>query len=289
MYSKNTQITSPYHQKIRIYLSKMPYFDNIKKIGHSSFLFIMPIRYNVFQEEVRLMDVFKELPLKKQTYMEMLFQNCTEEVKYYMRVMEVAEDETLIEAGEKCSNIYIILSGKVTGIEWPMHEKPYYFKDYGPGDFFGEIEYFAGLSNYRIGVVTVTKCRVLLIPTSYYMEWLRNDVDALFLRTKENMRRLISQTADARKYLFIEGRERLMMHLMRKYEQKQPVKKVLELRQSREQLSEEIGFSVKTLNRNIKKLKDSNLIDIQKGKIVITEEGYLQMKEHMGSYINGEI
>lgn len=31
------------------------------------------------------MDVFKELPLKKQTYMEMLFQNCTEEVKYYMR------------------------------------------------------------------------------------------------------------------------------------------------------------------------------------------------------------
>ena len=79
------------------------------------------------------MDVFKELPLKKQTYMEMLFQNCTEEVKYYMRVMEVDENETLIKAGEKCSNIYIILSGKVTGIEWPMNERPYYFKDYGPG------------------------------------------------------------------------------------------------------------------------------------------------------------
>ncbi len=71
------------------------------------------------------MDVFKELPLKKQTYMEMLFQNCTEEVKYYMRVIEVAENETLIKAGERCSNIYIILSGKVTGIEWPMNERPY--------------------------------------------------------------------------------------------------------------------------------------------------------------------
>ena len=83
------------------------------------------------------MDVFKELPLKKQVYMEMLFQNCTEEVKYYMSMAEVQENQTLIEAGERCSNIYIILSGKVTGIEWPMTGRPYFFKDYGPGDFFG--------------------------------------------------------------------------------------------------------------------------------------------------------
>ncbi len=234
------------------------------------------------------MDVFKELPLKMQTYMEMLFKNCTEEVKYYMRRMEVDENVTLIEAGAKCSNIYIILSGKVTGIEWPMKERPYYFKDYGPGDFFGEIEYFAGLSNYRISVLTVTRCQVLVIPVSFYMEWLRNDVDALYLRTKVNMSRLISQTADARKYLFIEGKERLMMHLIRKYEQKQPLKKVIELKQIRNQLSEEIGFSVKTLNRNIKKLREEDYIQIQKGKIVITEEGYLRMKRHIGDYIYGK-
>lgn len=235
------------------------------------------------------MDVFKELPLKKQAYMEMLFQNCTEEVKYYMSMAEVQENQTLIEAGERCSNIYIILSGKVTGIEWPMTGRPYFFKDYGPGDFFGEIEYFADLLNYRISVVTVTRCRVLIIPVKYYMEWLQSDAEALYLRTKENMRRLISQTADARKYLFIESRERLMMHLIRKYEQKLPLKKVLELRQSREQLSEEIGFSVKTLNRNIKKLEKEELICLQKGKIIITETGYLKMKQQVAYHISGEV
>ena len=41
------------------------------------------------------MDVFKELPLKKQVYMEMLFQNCTEEVKYYMSMAEVQENLSL--------------------------------------------------------------------------------------------------------------------------------------------------------------------------------------------------
>jgi CRP-like cAMP-binding protein len=235
------------------------------------------------------MEVFKELPVKKQAYMERLFQNCTEEVKYYMSVADVKEGQLLIEAGEKCDYIYIILSGKVSGIEWPMYGRSYYFKDYGPGDFFGEIEYFADLSNYRISAIALTECRVLIIPIIYYMEWLRSDVEALYLRTKENTGRLISQTADARRYLFIESREQLMMHLIRRYEQKQPLKKPLEIKASREKLSEEIGFSVKTLNRNIKKLEEDDLISVKKGKIIIPEAGYLKMKQHIAYYINGEV
>ena len=71
--------------------------------------------------------------------------------------------------GERCNNIYIILSGKVTGIDWPINERAYSFKDFGPGDFFGEIECFADLLYYRISVVTVTKCRVLTIPAAFYI------------------------------------------------------------------------------------------------------------------------
>lgn len=63
----------------------------------------------------------------------------------------------------------------------------------------------------------------------------------------------------------------------------------LEIRQSRDQLSEEIGFSVKTLNRNIKKLQEDHLIQLDKGKILVTEEGYLHMKRQIGDYIYGEI
>ena len=114
------------------------------------------------------MDLFNSLPLKKQEYMNRLFRNCTEEVKYYMSVIDVEADQTFIKAGEECKYIYIILSGKVTGVEWPMHEKSYFFKDFGPGDFFGEIECFAGLPRYRISILSSTKCRLLAIPSMYY-------------------------------------------------------------------------------------------------------------------------
>lgn len=233
------------------------------------------------------MDIFKELPPQKRSYMEFLFRNCTEEVKYYMTLIDIEADRTFIKAGTECTHIFVILSGKVTGVEWPMHERPYSFKDFGPGDFFGEIECFAGLPQYRISIVASTKCRVLSIPSDAYMEWMRMDVDALFLRTQENMRRLITQTAEARKYLFMEGKDRLMVHLIRKFEQRIPTPQLLELKQTRAQISDEIGFSVKTLERSIQKLEELDLIRVQRGKIIITQDGYRRMKDHIEHHING--
>mgnify|MGYP002620451180 FL=1 len=233
------------------------------------------------------MDIFNMLPSKKQEYMNVLFRNCTEEVKYYMSIVEVDADQTFIKAGEECRYIYIVLSGKVTGVEWPMNEKSYFFKDFGPGDFFGEIECFAGMPKYRISILSSTQCRLLAIPSVYYMEWMHMDVDALYMRTQENMKRLVTQTAEARKYLFMDGKDRLMVHLVRKYEQRQPLPSILELKQTRTRISEEVGISMKTLNRSIKKLEDMQLIQLNKGKIVITKEQYLQMKADIEYYVNG--
>lgn len=233
------------------------------------------------------MDIFQELPPGKRDYMELLFRNCTEEVKYYMALIDIEPERTFIKAGTECTHIFIVLSGKVTGVEWPMHERAYPFKDFGPGDFFGEIECFAGLPQYRISIVASTRCRVLSIPASCYMEWMRMDVDALFLRTQENVRRLITQTAEARKYLFMDGKDRLMVHLIRKFEQRQPLPQALELRQTRNQMADEIGFSVKTLNRSITKLEELGMIRLQRGKVVIPLEGYGRMKEHVERHING--
>ena len=237
------------------------------------------------------MDIFNKLPAKKKQYLDYLFQNCTDEVKYYMSLIERDKNVALIKAGDQCSNIYIILSGKVIGVDWPINGKAYSFQEFGPGDFFGEIECFSELYNYRISVRTMTKCQILAIPAPYYMEWLQNDAEALYSRTKVNMRRLLTQTTDARRYLFLEARDRLVLYLMRKYEQRQIRSNVLDmnLNYTRDQLVEQIGFSLKTLNRNIKKLEELEFIKVEKGKITITEDEYQRMKDYMDQQIYGEI
>lgn len=130
-----------------------------------------------------------------------------------------------------------------------------------------------------------------MIPAPIYMEWIHNDIEALYSRTKVNMRRLITQTTDARRYLFLEAKERLVLYLVRKYEQKVSNDKSVELNlsQTRNQLAEEIGFSIKTLNRNIKILEEIGFIKVYKGKISITEDSYYKMKDYMEQHIYGEI
>lgn len=85
----------------------------------------------------------------------------------------------------------------------------------------------------------------------------------------------------------MDGKDRLMVHLIRKFEQRQPLPQALELRQTRNQMADEIGFSVKTLNRSITKLEELGMIRLQRGKVVIPLEGYGRMKEHVEHHING--
>ena len=159
------------------------------------------------------MDLFNSLPLKKQEYMNRLFRNCTEEVKYYMSVIDVEADQTYIKAGEECKYIYIILSGKVNrSRNGRCMRNLISLRTLDPGDFFGEIECFAGLPRYR---------------------------------------------------------------------------KILVLNQTRARISEEVGISIKTLDRNIRKLEEMNLLTLNKGKIVITKAQYLQMKQDIDFYVNG--
>lgn len=55
-------------------------------------------------------DIFQGLPMAKRSSMERLFRNCTEKVKTYMFVMDVAAGQTFIQAGE--ARKYLFMDGR---------------------------------------------------------------------------------------------------------------------------------------------------------------------------------
>ena len=65
------------------------------------------------------------------------------------------------------------------------------------------------------------------------------------------------------------------------------IPEILVLNQTRARIFEEVGISIKTLDRNIRKLEEMNLLTLNKGKIVITKAQYLQMKQDIDFYVNG--
>ena len=45
--------------------------------------------------------------------MDNLFKNCTDQVKYYLNLLELDAGTTFIKADTPCTHIYILLSGRV--------------------------------------------------------------------------------------------------------------------------------------------------------------------------------
>ena len=53
------------------------------------------------------------------------------------------------------------------------------------------------------------------------------------------------------------------------------------IRRTREEIHEETGISVKTLNRTIRKLKESGMVGIVKGKVTLNEAQQEKAREYI--------
>ncbi|WP_346663201.1 helix-turn-helix domain-containing protein [uncultured Merdimonas sp.] len=53
------------------------------------------------------------------------------------------------------------------------------------------------------------------------------------------------------------------------------------IRRTREEIHEETGISVKTLNRTIRKLKESGMVDVVKGKVTLNEAQQEKAREYI--------
>ena len=72
-----------------------------------------------------------------------------------------------------------------------------------------------------------------------------------------------------------------MLYLIRKYERHGRADNTCS------QMAEEIGFSIKTMDRSIKKLEEEGMLRLEKGKIQVDQSGYLEMKEYIEQCIEG--
>lgn len=121
------------------------------------------------------------------------------------------------------------------------------------------------------------------------MEWMKHDGSALFLRTQKILLELTRQTRNDRKYLMLECMDRMALYLLeyceKQYSEKQDRIREIFIRRTREELSNAIGFTEKTINRNIRKLADQGFISVNSGKIFISREQY----EAMNDYVHGKL
>lgn len=149
-----------------------------------------------------------------------------------------------------------------------------------PIDFIGEVTILAGMKQTSVTIETITESIIMYIPRSDFEEWIKKDIHFLYLVSQKVALKLYRSSTNRGAKLFYPPHFLLLDYLIQ-YAQNEKIQKsqMFILKKTREELHEEIGVGVKTLNRTIPKLKQDGVISITKGKISMSYEQYKLAKK----------
>lgn len=225
-----------------------------------------------------LMDIIGQLSRERFLYLDSFFKNCPDSVIKSIIHTKVSRHHYLLRAGEACTRVIIVMNGKSEGIDTQLPGNFYVFTDYNGVEILGDYELFGDIPQYRISIQTQTPCDILTIPARLYMEWVSQDVNALFLRIKMIMRATVNEGPRERKYQFLECKDRMVLYLSDRYAKYGEHGKYV-LQKKQPELAEQLGFHVRTVQRNIQALEQEGMITSAAGRIHITYEQYLKLKK----------
>ncbi|MGB7605958.1 MAG: Crp/Fnr family transcriptional regulator [Lutisporaceae bacterium] len=223
-----------------------------------------------------LQQLFEQLPNHQQLALNQLFTSMPQSLYQHLHYLEIPARKVLVHEKYPADKVYILLSGSIQVINQKASGEVYAFARFSPLEIFGEFEAFSGSEYYRGTLTSITPCKLLSMNREFFLQWMQQDVAALFSRTCIIARKLTIQASNERLFFFLSARDRLILHFCEYYE-KLASNKVCQIQTTRQQISDEIGFCVKTVNRCIKKLTEENLISLKKRMIIISEKQYKQL------------
>lgn len=190
-------------------------------------------------------------------------------------VYNYRKNHILYREGQRPKEVYYVVSGKIKVYRTHADGKSFITSILGPSDFLG---YSAILeeSNYKENAQVLEDAQVMVIPREDFTELLTNNMQV----SKQFIKLIAKEVAEKEEALvnlaYNSLRKKVaygISQLLDKFHQ-QPGNKVIDL--SRENLAHTIGVATESLIRTLADFKEENLIDIQKGKIVVLNENKLR-------------
>lgn len=224
------------------------------------------------KDRAELMNLIENTDPDKRKYLEDLFSCCPQYVLEAMFLMHFKKDYELIAAGEGIGNVYVVLTGKAVGKEFQRAGSEFIFREF-ENEIVGDFEVFGELSSYRVSIYIAEESDILIIPSSVYLKWMKQDNNALFLRVKAIMKQLTYQLSDERAMFNLSSKDRLLMLIRSLYVENER-KDMFRVEMTQASIGEHIGVSTRTVQRTMAELENEGLITVDKGKICVSRKQY---------------
>lgn len=141
----------------------------------------------------QLFEYIEQTEPDREAYLKGLFEYVPDLIVEETMYEKAAKGSYILRAGMPGDMAYIILSGKIMGEDHQRMGRVYYFMDFAKMYVVGDFEIFAEFPEYCVSICAETDCTLLKIPAKSYINWVRHDENALFLRMKNIMATLTSR------------------------------------------------------------------------------------------------
>ena len=156
-----------------------------------------------------------------------------------------------------------------------------------PVSFIGEVTLLAGAATTSVTIETVTDCLVATVPVETFDQWLRRDIRLLRAVSQHVAAKLYCSSYNRGERLFHSAKYVLLKYLARQAEE-QNVRAAGQavIQKTRQQISEEVGLTVKTINRTLTQFAKDGLLSIRRGKAVLSAEQYRLAQRELRVYVS---
>lgn len=152
--------------------------------------------------------------------------------------------------------------------------------------FISEVAFLSGHTTSSVTIECLTDCIIAYISKDDFYYWIDNDINFLKLMCTDVAEKLYYSSYNKGEYFFYPTKYTLLKYI------KKHIDSVLDnnsfntvkINKTRQQISEELGIPLKTLNRLIYSFRDLELINISKGKIEITAKQYACLPSYLEKF-----
>jgi len=211
-----------------------------------------------------------------------LVRDMPEEIRERCMVKHVGKGVEILRKHEKMEVVYILCKGEYEVLTSFAEGQMYVFGKVIAKDslhLVGEQEVLAEIEESQATVRTVTDCRFLLLSQKDFWAWIQNDPHAAIILLKQMAKRLNNATREAGIQLYYPKLYQLKKYIIERYEDSE--EKVVRIKAKRQQIADELGISLRSVERGVRELKELGLIHIVKGKMEISELEYQAILESL--------
>lgn len=221
--------------------------------------------------------VMEQLGGEDREYLTEYFKNAPAWLMDAMQVAKIRGGQNFICEGEAADKIYILLKGKVIGIDYRVKEVAYGYLQFCPIEVFGAMEVMLNMEQYRTTLQTVEESLFLRVNREIFSKWLKSDMNAYRMSSEKTCGFLLEEVRKERLYVLIQGVERIYLALYELY-QMYARDGVCNIYVSRRDFMQITGVSERTVTRTITALVNKGYLAKDGWNIVITEEQSRKIK-----------